>query len=135
MNIETENTKSYRSIMQPSYFIDCGTYKEIIRDDKSLFQCVYCGEWFKGLAYHTVQKHGITAKQLRKDLNLKSTYQLTTNSIKERHRELAINSNEAEKLIRCGANTRYNKGHVGHIKKYWSNQALKELHDRRTGDD
>ena len=117
--------------MKPIYFIDRGTYKEIIRDDKSLFQCVYCGEWFKGLAYHTTQKHGISAKQLRKDLNLKATYQLITNDIKERHRELAINSGEGNKLKISGQQTRYNKKHLGHIKDLWSNQALNELSLRR----
>jgi predicted transcriptional regulator len=110
--------------MKPIFFIDRGTFKEIIRDDKSLFKCVYCGEWFRALAYHTTQKHGITAKQLRKDLNLKATYQLITNDIKKRHRELALSSAEGEKLKLSGKHNRYIKGHKGHIKRFCSAQAL-----------
>jgi hypothetical protein len=110
--------------------IDKGSYKEIIRNDKSLFLCPICEQWYRALAYHTTQKHGITGKQLRKILGLKSDYQLITHEIKSRHREIAIENNEAEKLKIVGVKTRFKKGHLGHIKNDWSKQALNELSER-----
>ena len=113
--------------MQLSFFIDKGTYKEIIRDDKSLFMCPICGHWFKGLAYHTTQKHGITGRILRRMMGLKAEYQLTTPSIKARHREIALSHAEThikQNLILNGKNTRYKKGDIGHIKENWSPEAL-----------
>ena len=101
-----------------SYFIDKGTYKEIIRDDKSLFKCPFCGEWFKGLAYHTNQKHGITGKELRKMMGLKSNYQLTTNEIKERHREIALENEDShikENLLFKGKKTGLHKTAQGKV--------------------
>ena len=109
------------------YIIDKGTYKEIIRDDKSLFKCPFCGEWFKALAYHTRQKHKISAKSLRKMFNLKSEYQLITPDLKEIHRHYALRDNMGKQLKRVGMKTRYKKGHIGHIKINWSNQALAEI--------
>ena len=110
------------------YFIEHGEYKEIIRDDKQLFQCPFCSEWFRALAYHTVQKHGVTGRTLRKMMGLKANYQLITPDLKARHREIAIENNEGEKLIRVGKDTRYKDGSIGHID--WSPQAKRELGDR-----
>jgi hypothetical protein len=116
--------------METKYYEDKGSYKEIIQDEKGLFVCPFCSERFRALAYHTRQKHGISAKQLRKSMGLKSNYQLITDDIRERHREIALDNDEATKLILVGKNTRYKKGHIGHIKKNWSTQALKQLRDR-----
>ena len=106
-------------------------HKEIKRTDKQLFICPFCDKPFRALAYHTTQKHGITGKKLRKMFGLKAKYQLITPAIKQRHRELAINNNEADKLIRVGQKTRYQKGHEGHTKDRWSPQALFEMSKRR----
>ena len=114
-------------LLNPVYFIDCGTYKEIIRDDKMLFKCPFCGLWFRGLAYHTSQKHGINTKDFRKLMGLKSNYQLTTPDIKARHREIALQNADKhikENLIIKGKQTRYKKGYQGHIKDNWSAEAL-----------
>ncbi len=112
------------------YFIDCGTYKEIIRDDKSLFKCVFCGEWFRALAHHTTQKHGVSGKDLRKMLGLKSKYQLITPELKDRHHILALEQEQSNCLKIIGLNTRYKEGHDGHIKILWSNQAINDLKHR-----
>jgi len=103
-------------------------YKEIERTDKLLFICPFCGLNFRALASHTWQVHNIKAKRLRQMFGLRSDYQLITNDLKERHRTLAINSNEGEKLKMSGIKTRYKKGHEGHI--IWSPQALSELSRR-----
>ena len=107
-------------------------YTEIQRTDKLLFICPFCGLAFKGLAYHTRQKHKINAKELRRMFGLKSEYQLITPEIKERHRDIAIINQEGKKLMLTGIKTRYKKGHKGHTKDNWSNQALKELSIRQT---
>lgn len=114
--------------MKLKYYNDYGEYKEIIRDDKSLFQCPFCAEWFKALAYHTTQKHKISGKTLRRMMGLKYNYQLITPELKEIHHNLAIHNKEGEKLIRVGEKTRYKKGHDGHID--WSPQAKIELGER-----
>jgi len=119
--------------MIPIYTIDKEDYQEIIRDDKLLFKCPFCGEWFRGLAYHTNQKHGITGKELRKCLGLKSSYQLITPDIKERHRQIVLENKDShitENLIKKGDKTRYKKGDIGHIKENWSKQAIKEMKER-----
>lgn len=119
--------------LQLRYYEDRGTYKEIIRNDKSMFKCPYCGEWFKALAYHTRQKHGIKAKELRKNLGLKSDYQLITPALRERHREIVMENKDSHitnNLIIKGKKTRYKDGFEGHIKKNWSNQAIKEMSKR-----
>jgi len=111
------------------YYIDKGKYKEIIRDDKLLFKCPICGEFYKGLAYHTTQTHGITGRELRRKMGLKRNYQLITPSIKERHKEIVLENKETHieiNLIKKGKKTRYKKGSKGHIKKEWSPQALEE---------
>jgi uncharacterized C2H2 Zn-finger protein len=116
------------------YVIDKGTYQEIIRDDKSLFQCPWCGEWFRGLAYHTRQKHGVTAKQLRQKFGLKADYQLITPDLKERHRIIALENSESHikrNLIEKGTKTRYPKGCKGHTRDTWSAQALAEYKVRQ----
>jgi hypothetical protein len=108
-------------------------YKEIERNDKLFFICPICGLAFRALAYHTNQKHKISGKELRKMFGLKADYQLITPEIKERHREIAIEHNEGEKLIIVGEKTRYKKGSKGHTKENWSNQALKEMSKRHKG--
>lgn len=113
--------------MKLIYFNDFGNYKEIIRDDKLLFKCPFCGDWFKGLAYHTNQKYNITGKQLRQMMGLKYKYQLTTNEIKQKHQEIG---SKMKNLDTLGINTRYKTNHIGHIKEKWSNQAIKELSTR-----
>jgi hypothetical protein len=113
-------------IAGPIFYIDCGTHKEIIRDDKSLFKCPWCGDWFRALAYHTRQKHGITSQALKRAMGLKANYQLITHDLKLRHREIALNNIDVciiENLIMKGEATRYNKGCSGHIKANWSPQA------------
>lgn len=104
-------------------------YTEIERIN-NLFICPFCFNTYRALAYHTTQAHNITGKELRQMFGLKSRYQLTTNDIKERHQEIALTNNEGEKLKRVGEKTRYKKGDIGHIKKFWSNQALIELSQR-----
>jgi hypothetical protein len=119
--------------MKLKYYFNKGSYKEVIRDDKDMLQCPFCGEWFRGLAYHTIQKHGVTGMQLRKMLGVKSSYQLTTNDIKERHREIVMENKDSHiktNLIKKGNKTRYKKGFEGHIKKNWSNQAIQEMKQR-----
>ena len=106
-------------------------FKEIARTDKLLFICPFCNLSFKALAYHTRQVHKIKARDLRKMFNLKSNYQLITPYLKARHRDIAIEFKQGEALKHRGLKTRYKKGSIGHIKKNWSNQALKELSDRR----
>ena len=107
----------------PINYIDRGRFKEIIRNDKMLFLCPFCDYWFKGLAYHTRQKHGVSSKRLKQIMGLKYNYQLITPELKERHRIIAIEHNEGEKLKIVGQNTRYIKGSKGHIKENWSLQA------------
>lgn len=113
------------------YFIDRGSYKDVIRNDKSLFMCPFCGEWFRALAYHTRQKHGIDARSLREMLGVKMDYQLITPELKERHKELALEQGQPEHLKRVGMNTRFRNGFGGHKKEMWSAQALMELSERR----
>ena len=106
-------------------------FTEIKRTDKQLFVCPFCNKEFRALAYHTRQRHEISAKKLRKMFGLKSNYQLITPDLKERHRELAIENKEGEKLIRVGEKTRYKKGSKGHIRKEWSEQAIYEMSKRQ----
>lgn len=105
-------------------------FKEIMRTDKQLFICPFCGKEFQALAYHTNQAHNIKAKELRKMFGLKANYQLITPDLKQRHRESALRTNEGEKLKRVGKKTRYKKGHTGHTKDTWSPQALYEMSER-----
>lgn len=107
-------------------------YREIQRTDKLLFICPFCGLAFKALAYHTRQRHKVTAKDLRKMFGLKANYQLITPNLKARHKQIAIDNNEGEKLKRVGKKTRFVNGHIGHIKENWSNQAIEELKRRVT---
>jgi len=116
--------------MIPKYFIQREGYKEIIRTDKKYFVCPFCKEEFRGLAYHTYQKHGVTSKRLKRIMGLKSNYQLITDSIKDRHREIVMANKDShikENLLLKGQKTRYKKGDIGHIKAKWSNQAIKEM--------
>lgn len=115
------------------YYKDCGDYKEVMRTDKKLFICPFCGEEFRGLAYHTNQKHGITSKQLKKMMGLKSNYQLITPDLKDRHRQIVednYNSHVKNNLQKKGVVTRYKKGDTGHTKDNWSPQALKDISKR-----
>jgi hypothetical protein len=119
--------------MELKYFVDKGDYKEIIRNDKSLFKCPFCGEWFKALAYHTNQKEGVKGKTLRHMMGLKSNYQLTTPQIKQRHKDIVLQNKQShinKNLLIKGKKTRYKKGTPGHKKKNWSNQAINELKNR-----
>lgn len=117
--------------MKPTHYIDKGTYKEIIRDDKLLFKCPYCGKWYRALAYHTRQAHNISSKQLKKNLGLKSNYQLITPELKEKHKEIALYNDQPEKLRKAGEQTRYKKEHKGHTKDTWSNQAISQLKQKK----
>jgi len=115
------------------FVIDKGSYAEIIRNDKSMFCCPYCKEWFKGLAYHVSRKHGVRAKAFRKFFGLKYNYQLTTNEIKERHREIVMQHKDSHikrNLLIKGKKTRYKDGSKGHTKDKWSNQAIEEIKAR-----
>ena len=120
-------------MLKPCYYVDKGTYKDIIRDDKSLFCCPFCGEWFRALAYHTRQKHGIKAKELRQMMGLKSNYQLITPDLKSRHKEIVkdnFDTHVKNNLINKGNKTRYLKGHEGHLKEFWSPEAIEEIKTR-----
>lgn len=107
-------------------------YKEILRTDKLLFICPYCGVAFRALAHHTVQKHGISGEELRRRHGLKKNYQLITPCLKERHRTTALRDGMGDKLKEWGKISRYAKGHKGHIKEMWSPQAIEELRTRKT---
>jgi len=117
------------NMLNPKYFINQGTWKDVIRDDKLLFKCPFCGLWYRALAYHTRQAHNITGKHLRQLMGLKADYQLITPEIKERHRETALRDDMGTQLKKAGKNTRYKKGCAGHIK--WSAQAIHQLKTRR----
>ena len=113
-------------------------FKEIQRTDKNLFICPFCFKTFIALAYHTRQVHDINAKQLRKMFGLKNNYQLITHDLKQRHRQIAFDNKEGEKLKLVGQATRYKQGSGGHVKRDWSKQALYQLahkHEKKRDDE
>jgi len=133
LNCESAKKSAKESANIPLFFIDKGTYKEIIRDDKLLFLCPFCNSWFRALAHHTTQKHKITARKLRKMFNLKYNYQLITPDLKERHKEIVFENKESHikiNLLEKGNKTRYIKGDFGHLKTNWSNQSIALLRER-----
>lgn len=110
-------------------------YIEIIRNDKLLFLCPFCKDerWFRALAYHTRQVHGITARRLRQLFGLKANYQLITPDLKARHQDIVrdnYESNVKANLLDKGKRTRYKKGDLGHIKHLWSPQAISDMQKR-----
>lgn len=111
------------------------SYTEIERTDKLLFVCPFCGVAFKALARHTVQKHGISGRELRQRFGLKSTYQLITPELKERLRRDALRYDMPGQLLRVGVGTRFRKGCVGHVRSAWSPQALSERSKRIKNND
>lgn len=117
------------SMINPLFVVDKGSYLEVIRGEDSLFMCPFCGEFFRGLAYHTRQVHGVSGKRLRRLLGVKYNYRLVTDDLSERHREIVfdnVDSHINHNLLRCGEKTRYRKGSKGHVKGDWSPQALVE---------
>lgn len=104
--------------------------KDIIRTDKMYFICPFCGKEYRALAYHTRQAHGISARDLRSMMGLKSNYQLITNEIKLKHQKDVINNAHVLNNLKDSP-TRFKVGHLGHTKNSWSNQAIHELKTRK----
>jgi predicted transcriptional regulator len=83
---------------------------KIIIDENGLFICPICEKSFRGLVYHTRQKHKLSARDLRKQFNLPMNYSLQTPELKQRRKDKALENKMDLQLMNAGQKTRFCKG-------------------------
>lgn len=72
-------------------------------------KCEDCGGWYYGIAYHTTQRHGITAEDYKAMHGLNRGLGLLPQAVKER-KARATRSNGTMENLKAGAHTRYKPG-------------------------
>ncbi len=94
-------------------------------NDKEKIQCLICGEWFRQVGSHVVQRHGMTAREYRAKYGLDVKKGQLPKDLKELYGKQAL-ENGTYKNLESGKKFRFKKGDkVGIYKR--SEQTLKRL--------
>jgi len=75
-------------------------------------QCAICLRWYKRPAHHAWQRHGVSAREYKKDVGLSLTRGITTQADHDRMRLHALDNGMDVRLAKLGARTRYTQGDI-----------------------
>jgi len=93
-------------------------YKRHGGESENKMQCLLCGLWFTKVGAHIVQRHGMTAREYREDMNLEVKRGLLRGEHREYLSELAIRNGMADQIREAGRPYRFVKGGpVPHYKR------------------
>lgn len=87
---------------------------------KGKFQCPYCSKYYRKLASHTWQVHGVKHAELKDELGLDKKKGLIPEEDKEILREHVAENYDTvvrKNLLTKGAHTRFDKGHTLNYKR------------------